>query len=356
MRLAAQHITSGDGTTPAEIVRSMLAMQGQDFPGARWSIGLRGREMTDHDVGQAFDAGDIVRSWPMRGTLHITVAEDMGWMLELMASRVIRSTASRRAELEITAQDLERARDATVAALEGGRALTREGLLSAIAASGVGIEGQRAYHLLGNLAQTGLIVLGPTTGRQQSFVLLSEWVRAPRRLEREEALGELANRIFRGHGPATERDLARWSGLPLGDVRRGVALCGDDLTRLDLGGTTYLLAPEVLAQTLAASAAQSVSDVRLLPGFDEYLLGYQDRSAAVAPEHAQAVVPGNNGMFLPTILVNGEVVGTWRRKVLAREVVVEPSPFATLSDPVRVGLASAARAYGASPARPARIG
>ena len=110
-------------------------------------------------------------------------------MLELMASRVIRSSASRRAELGITAQDLERARDAAIAALEGGRALTREGLLSAIAASGVGIEGQRAYHLLGNLAQTGLIVLGPTTGREQSFVLLAEWAPAPRRLEREEALG-----------------------------------------------------------------------------------------------------------------------------------------------------------------------
>jgi hypothetical protein len=333
----------------------MLAIQGQDLPGARWSIGLRGPGLTDQDVGAAFDAGEIVRSWPMRGTLHVTAAEDMGWMLELMASRVIRSTASRRAELGITAPDLERARDAAVAALEGGRALTREGLLSAIAASGVGIEGQRAYHLLGNLAQTGLIVLGPATGRQQSFVLLAEWVPAPRRLEREEALGELATRYFQSHGPATERDLARWSGLPLRDVRLGMAACGDELARMELGGTNYHLAPEALAQTPAASAAPSAPDVRLLPGFDEYLLGYRDRGAAVAPEHAQAVVPGNNGMFLPTIVVDGEVVGTWKRKVLAREVVVEPSPFVTLSGPVRAGLASAARAYGAFLGMPARI-
>jgi hypothetical protein len=356
MRLAAQHITADECTTPAEIIRSMLAIQGQDLPGARWSIGLRGLGLTDQAVGAAFDAGEIVRSWPMRGTLHVTAAEDMGWMLELMASRVIRSSAFRRAELGITAQDLERARDAAVAALEGGRALTREGLLSAIAASGVGIDGQRAYHLLGNLAQTGLIVLGPIAGRRQSFVLLSEWVRAPRRLEREEALGELATRYFRSHGPATERDLARWSGLPLGDVRRGVAVCGDKLARLELGGTTYHLAPEALAQTPGASAAQPVPDVRLLPGFDEYLLGYGDRSAAVAPEHARTVVPGNNGMFLPTIVIDGEVVGTWRRRVLAREVVVEPSPFSTLPVAVQVGLAGAARAYGAFLGKPAKIG
>jgi len=355
MRLAAQHITAGECTTPAEIVRSMLAMQGQDLPGARWSIGLRGHELTDHEVGQAFDAGDIVRSWPMRGTLHIAVAEDIGWMLELMASRVIGSTASRRVELAITAQDLERARDAAVASLEGGRALTREGLLSAITASGVAVDGQRGYHLLRYLAQTGTVVLGPTAGGRQCFVLLSEWVRAPRRLEREEALGELANRYFRSHGPATERDLARWSGLPLGDVRRGVAVCGDELARLELGGTTYLLAPEVRAKAPAA-AAPPIPDVRLMPGFDEYLLGYRDRGAVVAPEHAQAVVPGNNGMFLPTIVVDGEVVGTWKRKVLAREVVVEPLPFSMLPDPVRVGLASAARAYGAFLGKPARIG
>ena len=356
MRLAAQHITADEGTTPAEIIRSMLAIQGQDLPGARWSIGLRGPGLTDQDVGAAFDAGEIVRSWPMRGTLHVAAAEDMGWMLELMASRVIRSTASRRAELGITAQDLGRTRDAAVASLGGGRALTREGLLSAIAASGVVVDGQRAYHLLGNLAQTGLIVLGPIAGRQQSFVLLAEWVPAPRRLEREEALGELATRYFRSHGPATERDLARWSGLPLGDVRRGVAVCGDKLARLELGGTTYHLAPEALAQTAGASAAQSVPDVRLLPGFDEYLLGYGDRSAALAPEHARAVVPGNNGMFLSTIVVDGEVAGTWRRRALAREVVVEPSLFSTLPDSVRVGLASAAQAYGAFLGMPARIG
>jgi hypothetical protein len=356
LRLAAQLIMLGERATPGRIVRSMLAMQGQDLPGARWSVGLRGHGLTDQEVGAAFDAGDIVRSWPMRGTLHIVAAEDIGWMLELMAPRTVAATATRRAQLGITADDLRRARDAAVGALEGRRVLDREALLFALAASGIVIDGQRGYHFLGYLAQTGVIVLGPVTGRQQSFVLLGEWVREPRRLEREEALGELASRYFRSHGPATDRDLARWSGLPLRDVRQGIAVSGAELARLELDGTTYHLAPGNLDGVAAGSPKPHVPVVRLLPGFDEFLLGYGDRGAALAPEHAQAVVPGNNGMFLPTILIDGEVVGTWKRIPGNREVVVRLSPFGPLPDAAREGLAGATRAYGAFLGRPARIG
>ena len=356
MRLISQQIAVRERATAGQIVRSMLAIQGQDLPGARWSIGLRGDGLTDDDVCASFDAGDIVRSWPMRGTLHVAAAEDIGWMLELMASRVTRASATRRAALGITGEDLELARDASFAALGGRRALSREALLTAIAASGIVIDGQRAYHLLGYLAQTGILVLGPIIGKQQAFVLLEEWVPTPRRLGREEALGELAGRYFRSHGPATERDLARWSGLPLGDVRRGMALCENGLARLEIGGIVYHLAPEVLDTVPAAHPEPVLPDVRLLPGFDEFLLGYGDRSAALAPEHAAAVVPGGNGMFLPTIVIDGEVMGTWKRTTRTREVVIGLSPFHPLGDSTREALAGAAIAYGSFLGKPARIG
>jgi hypothetical protein len=356
LRLAAQLITLGERATPGRIVRTLLAMQGQDLPGARWSVGLRGRGLTDHEVGAAFDAGDIIRSWPMRGTLHVVPAEDIGWMLELMAPRVITATATRRSQLGITADDLGRARDVAIASLHGGRSLDRGALLAAIAAGGVTVDGQRAYHFLGYLAQTGTLVLGPVSGKQQAFVLLEEWVREPRRMKREEALGELAARYFRSHGPATERDLARWSGLPLRDVRRGIALGGSRLARLELGGITYHLAPEVLDTASAAPPDAVVPDVRILPGFDEFLLGYGDRSAALAPEHAQAVVPGNNGMFLPTIVVDGEVMGTWKRTAGTREVVVHLSPFGPLPDAAHEGIVAAVAAFGEFLGKPARIG
>jgi hypothetical protein len=244
---------------------------------------------------------------------------------------------------------VERAREIAVASLTGGRALTREAILASIAAGGVSTEGQRGYHILWYLAQTGTLVLGAALGRQQTFTLLHEWVRAPRRLERDEALGELAFRYFRGHGPATERDLARWSGLTMADVQRGLAVSGDLLAALELDGVRYLLAPETLAQAPAAAR------VHLLPGFDEYLLGYGDRSAALASEHGAAVVPGGNGMFKPTVVADGEVVGTWRRTVAGGEVVVEPLLWTPLRGGMRDALVEAVDAYGAFLGRPARL-
>jgi hypothetical protein len=351
LRLAAQRIGAGEFATPAEAVRWMLAMQGQDYAGVRWSVGLRQVDATEARVAAALDDGEIVRSWPMRGTLHLVAAEDLGWMLRLTAPRMAVSAAHRRAQLGITEVEMERARVAAIEALTGRRVMTRDGLLATIGGAGISTDGQRGYHLLWNLAQTGTLVLGPTDGRQQTFALLDEWVQDPRRLERDEALGELALRYFRSHGPATDRDLARWSGLTLGDVRRGLEICGHRLTTLELGGSTYQLAPE----TLGLAAAPAPARVHLLPGFDEYLLGYGDRTAALTLEHSEAIVPGGNGVFKPTIVVDGEVVGTWARRVKSGEIVIEPALFDRRSKLDLDGLEEATRAYGAFIGGPARI-
>ena len=324
-------------------------MQAQDLPGAKWSVGLRAPRTAEAAVEAAFDSGEVVRSWPMRGTLHLVPADDLGWMLDLTAPRALRSAASRRAVLGIAEADTERAREIAVASLTGGSSLTRAEILASIAAGGVSTEGQRGYHLLWYLAQTGTLVLGAARGGLQTFTLLHEWVRAPRRLDRDEALGELAYRYFRSHGPATARDLARWSGLTMADVRRGVAVSGGHLTALDLDGVRYHLAPEALAPTPAPAR------VHLLPGFDEYLLGYGDRSAALASEHSAAVVPGGNGMFKPTVVADGEVVGTWKRTVTRGEVLVEPLLWGPLRGALEDGLVDAVSTYGAFLGRPARL-
>ncbi|MGZ6294708.1 MAG: winged helix DNA-binding domain-containing protein [Candidatus Limnocylindrales bacterium] len=349
LRLIAQRIATPPAASPAETVRWMLALQAQDFAGVKWSVGVRQHDGTQAAVEAACDAGEIVRSWPMRGTLHLVAAEDLQWMLELTTPRFVASAGARRAYLGISDLDVERARDIAVAALNGGRAMAREALLGSIHAGGVSTEGQRGYHLLWYLAQTGTLVLGAADGRQQTFALLDEWVPHPRRLERDEALGELARRFFASHGPATAKDLARWSGLTMAQVRVGITVAGDVLTTLELDGTRYHLAPETL------DAAAPGAGVYLLPGFDEYVLGYQDRAAVLAPEHSQAIVPGGNGVFRPTIVVDGAVAGTWRRTARAREVVVEAAPFAPLTRPIQAGLRDAVEAYGAFLGQPARL-
>ena len=195
LRVAAQHIGEGEFSTPVEAVRWMLALQAQDFPGLKWSVGLRHVGATMSGVNAALDAGEIVRIWPLRGTLHLVAGEDLGWLLALTTPRMMASAASRRAALGLTEADSERAREIVTAALSGHRALSRRALLATLDAAGVSTAGQRGYHLLGYLAQTGTLVLGPTDGAQQAFALLDEWVVHPaRRLERDEALGELALR------------------------------------------------------------------------------------------------------------------------------------------------------------------
>ena len=348
LRLAAQRLTTGPAPSPADAVRAMLAMQAQDYPGVKWSVALRAGGATEADVEAACDAGEIVRSWPMRGTLHLVAAEDLPWMLQLTAARALTSVEQRRVILGITQADTERARELAVDALPGRRSLTRRALLAAIDAGGVVTSGQRGYHLLWYLAQTGTLVLGPTSGREQTFARLDAWITHPKRLEHDEALGELARRYFTSHGPAVVEDLTRWSGLTVREVRRAIQIAGDCLRTLVLDGREYLTGA-------STPDADRDAGVLLLPGFDEYILGYRDRSAMLAPEHSAAIVPGNNGMFKATIVVDGEVIGTWGKTAGARWTTVEPAAFEELSARDRDRLAAEVDRFGRYLGVPGRL-
>jgi hypothetical protein len=185
-------------------------------------------------------------------------------------------------------------------------------------------------------------------GNDQAVVLLSEWVRNPHTPERDEALGEFVSRFFSSHGPATLRDFAWWTKLPLRDARVGLAIAREHLEESVQDGTSYFMAPGL--------SDRAAREVHLLPGFDEFLLGYQDRSASLAAEHAQLTVPGNNGMFLPTIVDAGQVVGLWRRKKVKSGMEITPQPFAGMTKRREAGFAAAAAAYGAYLGTPVTVG
>ncbi|SDY52414.1 Winged helix DNA-binding domain-containing protein [Modestobacter sp. DSM 44400] len=324
LRLVAQRLAGPRPATAGEAVRWLTAVQGQDLPGALTSVALRTVDGTRAGVTAALDRGKVVRSWPMRGTLHLVPAEDLGWMLAVLGPRVLAGAAGRRAALGLTDDDVEHALEVAVAALAGSRRLTRADLLAALAGAGIDTTGQRGYHLLWYLAQTGTLCLGPTAGAEQLFVLLDEWVPAPRRLDREEALGELALRFYRSHGPATVKDLVRWAGVLVRDVRAGLAVAAPRLERLDVDGTEHWMDPAT-PDRLAECRAEA-REVLLLPGFDELVLGYADRSCTVPPAFADRIVPGNNGMFRATVVSEGRVVAVWRRagRPVAPTIAVEP--------------------------------
>ena len=302
-------------------------MQAQDFPGALCSVALRTRQAARAAVEAALDAGEVVRSWPMRGTLHLVAAEDLGWLVQTLAPRVLRASIRRRSDLGLDEAVLERGRELSVEALDGP-GLRRGELLAYWDGHGLSTSGQRGYHLLGYLAQTGTLCLGPLQDGEQRVVLVEQWIPRPRHLERDEALGELALRYFRGHGPATVKDLIRWAHLVAADARAGTEAARSELMSVVVDGIEYLMDPQT-PQRLGAARTQA-EGVLLLPGFDELVLGYADRTMTVPAQFAERIVPGGNGVFRPTVISGGRAVGTWRR---AHETI-DAVPFTSFEPPV----------------------
>ncbi|WP_432492444.1 winged helix DNA-binding domain-containing protein [Kineococcus auxinigenes] len=294
----------------AGVVGHLACVQAQDLRAATTAVALR-TAPGGPGLAAALDAGEVVRSWPLRGTLHLLPAVDLPWVLALCAPRVLRSTATRRAGLGITDEDAAAARRAAESVLGGGRGATRAELLAALEAAGQVTADGRGYHLLLHLSLTGVLCLGPLRGREQEFVLLAEHVPHPRRLDGDEALAELARRFLLGHGPASVTDLARWAHLPVSAARRAVAAARADLAAVDVEGTEHLHDPAL--PDLVAAHRRAAAGTHLLPGFDEFLLGYADRSHVLPAEHAERVVPGGNGVFRGTVVHGGVVVGTWTR-------------------------------------------
>jgi hypothetical protein len=337
LRLAALRLAGPGLPDPAEAVRWLGALQAQDG-GAPISVALRTTEKALSQVDEAFAAGEIVKSWPLRGTLHLTAAEDLPWMLQLSTPRSLVGVEKRRAFLGLDESTLEKARELAIGALTGGGALLRDELYGVWSSGGAPSDAGRGYHMLWYLSQTGTLVFGPPRDGEQQVVLLEEWTPRPRHLERDEALGELALRYFRSHGPATVKDFTGWCKLLAADVRVGVALARPYLEAVVVEGIEYLMDPAT--PELLASARADARGVHLLPGFDEFVLGYQDRSAILAPEFARAIVPGGNGIFRPTVIANGQIIGTWRHKGQGAKRRLDATSFTAFTPTVERALAS----------------
>lgn len=276
----------------AEAVRAVVGIQAQEPGAAGLSIRARTDGLSAADVARARDdERSIVRMWAMRGTIHFVAAEDAGWLHDLLAPLCVPRQHRRLDELGVPVADRPRAVAIIVAALRERGPLTRAELCEELERAGIDTAGQKAAHLPRLAALEGHVCFGPPRGGKDTYALIEEWIRerGPR-LDRDQALAEIARRYAAGYGPAEPEDLAAWSGLPLRDARAG-----------------WPGAPTPSSPPSADSPL-----VRLLPAFDTYLLGYRNRDLAVPPQHAKQVWPGG-GIVRPTIVADGLVVGTWRR-------------------------------------------
>ncbi|MDG4799898.1 winged helix DNA-binding domain-containing protein [Micromonospora sp. WMMD980] len=292
----------------ADVVEWFGAMQAQDAASGQWSLGARLPGRTRAEVDAALERREALRTWPMRGTVHLVPTRDAHWMLAVTGVRTLAGLTGRWRQLGLTLADGDHAGDVLGTALAGGGRLSRAECLAALRAAGLDTTGQRGYHLLWYASLRGITCIAPHRGNEQSFVLLDEWAPDPHRPERDEALAMLAHRYVRGHGPVTRHELARWSGLTVTDAARALTLAGDRLAAVEVDGE-----PAVVDAALLDAPRAPVDDLHTLPGFDEYLLNFKDRSLMLDPAHADAVVPGNNGIFQATVVRGGRVVGTWKR-------------------------------------------
>ncbi|HEX8343883.1 MAG TPA: winged helix DNA-binding domain-containing protein [Actinoplanes sp.] len=333
---------AGRPTDVAGIVTWFGAMQAQDIASGMWSLGVRLPGWGHADVQAALDRLEAIRTWPMRGTIHFVPPRDAHWMLDLMGVRPLAAAAARRATVGLSLEEANRGVEVLGAALAERGRLTRGECLKAFADGGVAADGQRGYHLLWYASQLGVSCIAAHVGTEQTFMLLDDVAPDPNRPDRDEALGIIALRYFRSHGPTTRKDFVGWTGLTATDAKRGIAVAGDDLTTVGVDDVEMIVDPALLG---TAPPDEPVDDIRVLPGFDEYLLGFKDRAMMVDAAHRQAIIPGNNGVFRSTVVRAGRVIATWKRTLTKRNTVVDVSPLVPLTAADRSRIESALQPY-----------
>lgn len=340
LRISNQLINNLEFKNPHEIVSWLGALQAQDYSGALWAVGLRSRDTILKKIERAIEDKSIVRTWPMRGTLHFVAAEDVHWMLNLLTPRIISKAAGRHKNLELNNKIFTKSYKLFEKALVGGKLLKRNDMMMLLENSGITTNQQRGYHILWKAAQEKLICLGPIKEKQQTFALLDEWITSPKKLTVEESLAELTIRYFESHGPATLKDFVWWSGLKVADAGSGVKSVKDKLIEDKFNGQSYFLTDS------KKYAAKNNKEVYLLPGFDEYVLGYKDRSAIIDPADKKKIVPWSNGMFQSTVIINGEIAGTWKSEKKKKSITIKTKTFLKISKDQKTALKNAAEEYG----------
>lgn len=338
-RLVQQHILGGDCRDSGSLVKWLGAVQAQDYAGAKWALALRMPGTKEADIEHAIASRQIIRTWALRGTWHFLAADDAPWILALMGPRLASIYASYFRKFDLSTRVLAKCYDALNQALAGGSQLTRDELKEALEKKKIHTEGMRLNFILLRSALDQVICGGPRRQKQFTFVSFNEWLPAKAFMPGEEALAELTNRYFSSHGPATMKDFAWWSGLTMAEIKQGLAMASGRLDKRVIDGQSYWMQKDAPLPQIKKGT------VYLLPPFDEYLVGYKDRTAAVHSSHIKKIFGAGNGIFSPVIVNNGIVTGTWKRRFIKDKMAIQITPFIPFNKSSQSRLEKAAKLY-----------
>jgi len=340
LRLGSQRLTGAGFETPQEVVRWLVAVQSQDFAGAKWALGLRMPHATDSQVEQAYNQGAILRTHLLRPTWHFVTPADIGWLLALTAPRVHAANAHYYRKVGLDDETFRKSNAALEKALAGGRHMTRNELREVLEAAGIPTgDSMRMGYLMMRAELDGVICSGPRRGKQFTYALLAERAPGARALEREEALAELTLRYFLSRGPATVQDFAKWSGLTVADGEAGLQAVKSRLRQEMVDGKPCWLSSE------EPPAPPEPPLVHLLSIFDEYISSYKGWSAIVDVDRSNKLVAMGNALTY-ILVIDGQIAGTWRRTLRRGVVSLEVQRYRALSEAEEEALAEAARRYG----------
>ena len=339
-RLYNQHLAGTPFEKPEDVVRWLGAVQAQEYAGAKWAVAQRTKGVTDAAIDQAFAEGTILRTHVMRPTWHFVTPADIRWILALTAPRVNAVNAYYYRKFELDDALFRQSNAALIKALHGGKQLTRLELASVLQQAGITTvtdDRLRLAYIMMQAELEGLICSGALRGKQHTYALLEERIPQAKTLERDEALAELARRYFTSHGPATLKDYIWWSGLLASDARAGLEMIKSQFAQEVVDGKIYWFSPNVPTTQEASPIAH------LLPAYDEYTIAYKDHSNVLDPQYLKQVISGNGIV----IVIDGHIVGTWKRTFKKGTIIITPSLFTPLGQAEDQALAEAMQRYGA---------
>lgn len=338
-RLFNQQIAETKFTKPAEIVSWLVAMQAQEYAMAKWSIGLRLPGSTDEIIEKAFTDGLILRTHLMRPTWHFVTPKDIRWLLQLTAPRVEAINAFTYRQQELDSKIFKRSNEIIAKTLEGGKQLTRTELQAELRKKKIIADGVRLSCLMMKAELEGIICSGARRGKQFTYALMDERVAPAKPVNKKEALAAFATRYFTSRGPATVKDFATWSGLSVTEAKEGVAMLPSGFIHEIINGQDYIFIPASI------DTNRKIQTSFLMPDYDEYGMGYKDRSAIFNTTVDLSQFKNENPIFNRMLILDGRIEGTWKRVIKNNKVAVETVPFSPLSKTKQQALTKAVKKY-----------